>query len=133
MVCLKCKTDKDHEAFHRDKRRPSGRYTYCKVCVAATCAARRKARPAHDKDWQIQKRYGISLAQFNDMREKQKNVCLICGESCGSGKALSIDHNHATGKVRGLLCSACNLGVGNFRENPDHLRAAALYLEATNG
>ena len=61
------------------------------------------------------------------MRERQKNVCGICKTP---GKPLCVDHCHATGKVRGLLCRDCNLGLGNYKDNPVFTRAATAYLEA---
>jgi hypothetical protein len=64
------------------------------------------------------------------MLSEQSGVCKICGEPCPTYKhALAVDHNHTTGKVRGLLCNNCNNGLGRFRDNPQYLRAAADYLE----
>ena len=62
------------------------------------------------------------------MRERQGNVCGICKTP---GKPLCVDHCHATGKVRGLLCRDCNLGLGNYKDNPVFTRAATAYLEAS--
>ncbi len=61
------------------------------------------------------------------MRERQKNVCGICKTP---GKPLCVDHCHATGKVRGLLCRDCNLRLGNYKDNPVFTRPAPAYLEA---
>lgn len=72
-----------------------------------------------DKDrsnnWRIRRLYGISLADYNTMFEAQNGVCKICGtppDSNGKIKRLHIDHDHKTGKVRGLLCVTCNTGLG---------------------
>ncbi len=77
--------------------------------------------------------YGLTPEEVESMRVSQGGVCKTLG--CGSdgtdtkhGK-LCIDHCHATGKVRGLLCSRCNSGLGFFKDNPALLRAAADYLE----
>jgi uncharacterized Zn finger protein (UPF0148 family) len=61
------------------------------------------------------------------LENKQKGLCRICGETNGD-KALCIDHNHATNKVRALLCARCNAGIGMFRESRDLLSNAAEYL-----
>jgi hypothetical protein len=59
------------------------------------------------------------------MVSKQGGICAICRET----KIDRIDHDHKTGKVRGLLCHCCNAALGLFRDLPDRLRAAAEYLE----
>lgn len=62
---------------------------------------------------------------------QQDGACAICRspECGGPGKFFHVDHDHATGKVRGLLCCYCNFVVGHSRENPSNLRRAAEYLE----
>lgn len=62
------------------------------------------------------------------MKEEQADCCYICGTKT----KLVIDHNHNTKKVRKMLCSSCNLGLGKFGEHPKLLRAAAAYCEAFN-
>lgn len=88
-------------------------------------------------DIHLRKAYGISLDTYNSLLEAQNGVCAICNcpeTSIRKGKvcALAVDHDHKMGKVRGLLCSKCNVGLGYFDDNPDRLRAAALYLVNTN-
>ena len=93
--------------------------------------ARRRRRRAADPDHRDKRRaqsHGLSLQDYRAMRERQKNVCGICKTP---GKPLCIDHCHATGKVRGLLCRNCNLGLGNYKDNPVFTRAATAYLEAS--
>ena len=92
--------------------------------------ARRRQRRAADPDHRDKCRaqsHGLSLQDYRAMRERQKNVCGICKTP---GKPLCVDHCHATGKVRGLLCRDCNLGLGNYKDNPVFTRAATAYLEA---
>ena len=74
--------------------------------------------------------HGLTPEDFNTMLIKQKNVCKICNTFSG-GKILSVDHDHKTGRVRGLLCSSCNLAIGLMKDSPKLLRQAAKYLEDT--
>ena len=71
------------------------------------------------------KTYGLTEADYEDMVEEQDGVCLIC--SCTEDR-LVVDHDHETGKVRGLLCRACNRGIGLLQDNPMILQKAADYL-----
>jgi hypothetical protein len=80
--------------------------------------ARRRRRRAADPDLRDKCRvqsYGLSLQDYRAMLERQGKVCGICKTP---GKPLCVDHCHATGKVRGLLCRDCNLGLGNYKDNP---------------
>ena len=93
--------------------------------------ARRRRRRAADPDLRDKCRvqsYGLSLQDYRAMLERQGKVCGICKTP---GKPLCGDHCHATGKVRGLLCRDCNLGLGNYKDNPVFTRAATAYLEAS--
>lgn len=72
------------------------------------------------------KEYGISPTQFTNMLEEQGFACLICGDS--SISILSLDHDHQTQGVRGLLCNNCNCGLGSFKDSIIFLARAAAYL-----
>jgi len=72
-------------------------------------------------------RYGLPVTDLTALIEKQKGLCHICGETNGD-RALCIDHNHTTNKVRALLCARCNAGIGMFRESRDLLFKASEYL-----
>ena len=74
--------------------------------------------------------YGISPEWYEIKIVEQKNKCAICGseDPHSPWKIFAIDHCHATGKVRGLLCHKCNTGLGQFRDNPQLLTKAADYL-----
>lgn len=79
-------------------------------------------------------RYGLSLSEYEAMLVRQNGVCAICRKperETRNGKTveLCIDHDHETGRVRGLLCRRCNAGQGNFNDDPALLRAAADYIE----
>jgi len=75
------------------------------------------------------KRHNISLSLYESLLEIHKGCCGICGNPCPTKRSLAVDHDHATGTVRGLLCQRCNHGIGLFHDNPDRLRKAADYLE----
>lgn len=70
----------------------------------------------------------LTLAGYKRMYASQDGACAIC-EAKREPMGLVIDHNHATGKVRGLLCNACNIGIGHLKDSPDVLEAALQYLE----
>ena len=76
-----------------------------------------------------QRLYGLSTEAYQEMLASQGGVCALCGGTPGA-RALGVDHDHATGRIRGLLCSPCNTGIGNLRDDPDLLRKAIAYLEA---
>lgn len=77
--------------------------------------------------------YGISIEQFEKMLEMQGGVCAICHRPetqilYGKVRLLSVDHDHITGAVRGLLCSECNRGIGQLGDDPLRVESAARYL-----
>ncbi len=74
------------------------------------------------------KRYGITMDQYNTLLYQQDGVCAICGRPCRINKNLSVDHDHRTNEVRGLLCDDCNNGLERFKDDPDLLRKAIEYL-----
>lgn len=76
----------------------------------------------------IRKRYGITIEDRERIRRKQGGKCAICRRVSGNG-GLVVDHDHKTGKVRGLLCNHCNLTLGKFEDNPAWFRKLAEYLE----
>jgi len=69
-------------------------------------------------DRQIRTKYGITAAQYDEMFKAQGGVCYFCGASTGQ-RRLNIDHDHKTGRVRGLLCTTCNVGLDWFERNRD--------------
>lgn len=87
------------------------------------------------KNTQLNKQFGITLDEYDAMLKKQNFVCAICGEkeTAINSKTkktvdLSVDHCHETGKIRGLLCSKCNTGLGLFKDSKDLLQKAIDYL-----
>ena len=74
-------------------------------------------------------RHKMTISEYDLLFAKQKGRCAICGRS-QEGLRLAVDHSHQTGERRGLLCRACNLGLGNFRDDPSALRSAIRYLSS---
>lgn len=72
----------------------------------------------------------ISLEDYNRIFDAQNGCCAICGRHQSElDKRLSVDHDHETGEVRGLLCHGCNLGLGYFKDSPTRLSNASAYLQ----
>lgn len=111
-TCSKCKQDLPFDAFRKDPRYRNDRASYCRTCAKAY----RRARE-----------YGLSGDRFREMLEGQGYRCAVCEESIT--ESAHVDHDHATGRVRGLLCPPCNQGVGFLGDSPERLRSAAAYLE----
>jgi len=74
------------------------------------------------------KQYGLSLEEYNTLLENQNNQCCICGNVAKENKYLAVDHDHITGRVRGLLCETCNVGLGSLKDSVEILYAAIEYL-----
>lgn len=74
-------------------------------------------------------RYGITPEIYDDLLVKQDGVCAICRKTCSSGMRLAVDHEHGSGKVRGLLCGQCNTGLGKFRDSVEVLTRASEYIQ----
>lgn len=95
----------------------------------ARIQARKYARRVH-----LKKRYGISEKDYNGRLAEQNDVCGICyrpesRKVSGTIAKLSVDHDHKTGRLRGLLCSECNAGLGKFGDDPELIRKALAWVE----
>ncbi len=77
---------------------------------------------------QLLDQYNLTEDQFNKMIISQNNLCAICNNPQTGNRLLAVDHCHKTGKVRGLLCTKCNNGIGNFNDNIEILNKAIHYL-----
>jgi len=120
--CRKCSQIKRQDEFHFNSGSKDGLGSWCRHC------AKGKGRQI-----QLQQRYNLTVKQYELILESQNNVCTICGKleiiKCGVRvKRLAVDHNHTTGKVRGLLCSTCNLLVAHVENNPKILKEIPRYL-----
>jgi transcription elongation factor Elf1 len=157
-VCTVCGEEKALSDFHKMTTGRGGLMPRCKVCNYAKARAWQLANPdrvrAQNKAWKdahreqvreaernrrrerpydpaaararAQRRsYGITPDVYEEMYADQMGECLICGRY---HDVLCIDHCHATGKIRGLLCRSCNSGIGQLGDDPDRIRKALDYL-----
>ena len=88
----------------------------------------RQAHPEYGQRERLMRKFGITLEQYNQMLAEQGGTCAICHAVPGL-RRLAVDHDHATGTIRGLLCSECNKALGLLEDDPALLRQAADYLE----
>jgi len=119
LTCTRCKVEKPAtaEAFPLHNKKKNGLDSWCRTCRATY--RNENCRGKH--------RGAISDAALINLKATVTQ-CVICGDS---GK-LVVDHDHHTGKVRGMLCNHCNRGLGHFRDDPTLLEFAAQYLYASS-
>lgn len=91
-------------------------------------------RGQHGRKYSLKSLYGLTLSDFDRMVEEQNGLCAICETNAPGGKgAWHVDHDHASGLIRGLLCHSCNLMLGHARDNTAFLSSAISYLEKSHG
>lgn len=134
-ICTRCKVSKSITLFSR-KRGTSVRHTVCKQCKAKIYQRNRyktteriydDTKKLQLKQSYLKRKYNLTLQEYDEIFISRNNSCDICGSNV-SGRNAHIDHSHSTGKVRGLLCSCCNTGLGQFKDNPISLQNAITYL-----
>lgn len=79
--------------------------------------------------WRLRSQFNLSVDEYNNMLKNQQYSCAICETTEPTGYGWHVDHCHKSGKVRGILCSKCNQGLGLFSDNTKHLNKAINYLE----
>lgn len=128
--CKRCGEEKPAAEF-------ADRYSrhVCKVCYSDAGNAWQRDHPEeaarHKRNHHLLMKFGITADEADALLAEQGGVCPICREEISDARGYEphIDHDHETGQVRGILCFLCNAGLGQFRDNPDRLRAAIVYLE----
>jgi hypothetical protein len=96
-----------------------------------------KRNPDYWREYSLRKRFGLTTEEYNILLERQNGTCAICRavevdrSKFGKSKNLCVDHCHATGRIRGLLCRKCNGALGGMQDSPELLRRAIHYLEGT--
>jgi hypothetical protein len=120
-VCNNCKQEVDLSLFYVvQKRNKPVVWHWCKPC----CSAKRPKE--YQRNWELQKKYGISLEEYEENCKTRGNKCDICEVAV---KTLHVDHDHATGKVRGYLCGSCNRALGLFKDSHTVISKASKYLK----
>ena len=126
-TCCRCRKSLSIAMFYRDRTHKDGLKSACKVCQPPV-----KFTSSQHRIHSWTKRYGITQKEYNTMLNNQQGKCAICKRDASEfNRKLSIDHDHTTGNIRGLLCMQCNLILGNARDNIDVLKNSILYLEKT--
>lgn len=143
MKCCRCKNDKPETEFYPHKTNMRGYQWECKLCRAKMQREYQKRRKEHVRVYakeyyrthpeqhrrysrkKLLQKYGLTLERYNEMLEAQKGGCAICKIPI---KKPDIDHDHKTGRTRGLLCNRCNLMLGVI-ENKRFHKNAEVYLE----
>ena len=120
--CSKCYEWKAPPEFNKSKNQRSGLSYACRPCMREDT-----------RKYNLPAKYGISAAKFAEMLLAQGGKCACCGihfEFDGAkNKRPCVDHNHATGEVRSLLCGRCNLAAGNVLDSSARAMQLARYLE----
>jgi hypothetical protein len=143
-VCSICKEPKELSQFGSDKSSKDGKNHRCKPCyntymLNAHHTTRRDANNARARKWHhshktkakdtaLRRKFSIGIDEYNKLAAEQNNLCAIC-KNPNTLRMLVVDHNHATDKIRGLLCDHCNKGLGFFKDNTDLLTEAINYIK----
>lgn len=128
--CNSCKTERPLDSFGSDKSRKDGKSIYCLQCRAELARTARYAKPERGRSYSRYRRYGITKEEYDRLNAEQGGLCAICGTDTPgrNHSTLYIDHDHTTGKVRGLLCCDCNLLLGYAKDNIQIMETAIKYL-----
>ncbi len=143
-MCSKCREVLPAGCFNKGPSTPDGLQRMCRSCYKIYDKERRLKKlvedPDYDIDSSLRHRHGINLKTYYEMERQQGSKCAICATTdAGTLKSahkskgrFCVDHNHGTGKIRGLLCSNCNLGIGFLGDTLEGVEAAAAYLRKYN-
>jgi Autographiviridae endonuclease VII len=144
--CTACRIEKPLNEFYPVKKRKGAPMSECKPCtlernrrwrvenkeqLQAANTARYHANRDAVRAYHLKRHYGISREEYEVMQRNQDYRCAICEGVQPKLFDLSVDHDHETGRVRGLLCNQCNRSLGLLKDDPKLLRKAASYLEAS--
>lgn len=142
--CKKCGIDQPASEY-APTQKPKKRKSTCRTCFNKRVAARKAKNPDHKKNYadsyrksRLKVEFGITVEDYDRMFDEQKGLCAICEQPetrtrHGVLTRLAIDHDHETYGVRGLLCAACNAGLGLFQDRQAVLQKAIDYLDNRKG
>jgi Recombination endonuclease VII len=146
--CCKCKVTKPIAGFGFNRSSADGLAGECRACRRDTHAdyfsdpanvekmrrwheKYRADNPGMKRIQALKARYGLTVERYDGMYQKQEGRCAICGTHASElRKGLVVDHDHATGVVRALLCYSCNFAVGHLKDSPALARKTADYLQS---
>jgi hypothetical protein len=133
-MCSACRAELPLSGFDRNRAMRDGLNNQCRTCARASRDRIIAKDPAkwreYQKAWNRKHRYGLSVEEYAALAAVAGGKCQVCGQPPKAPfKTLDVDHDHVTGKVRGLLCRPCNTAVGVTNEDPGILRALADYIE----
>lgn len=136
-TCIKCRKERPEEDFYLHRKTGSWRIGKCKDCTVAESVQWRRDNPERAnrtrRMGELKRKYGITSEEYENLEKAQNGVCAICGKpqnvKYGRSPFLCVDHDHTTGKIRGLLCYPCNLVVGNCLEDSRILEKTMIYLK----
>jgi hypothetical protein len=128
-LCPRCKESKPLKAFPRNRRRPTGHHSACRICHSKTETKRYHANKPRISAARRHRRHGVSPETFDFLMRTQDERCANCGTSFSAHpNSPCVDHDAETGKVRGLLCNRCNLRIGMAHHSIDVLTHDIIYL-----
>jgi hypothetical protein len=127
MACTKCRTVKPLGEFYRDRNRKKGYHPWCRECHSPGRQRRPDRTPAQRVRNRTVGRYGLTIEQYEEMWAQQGERCAGCGAAETKGRNWHIDHDHVTGRVRGILCHGCNLALGHMDDDAERLARLTAY------
>ena len=141
--CSGCQLRKPRSAFGKCKSEADGLQSYCRDCANVRAMAHFSALNPEKKYHRgrksnLKRNYGLTIEAYEAILCAQGNKCAICRMDLSESGTLKdrnsqVDHDHATGRVRGILCRTCNVGIGHLKENVGILEAAIVYLKRASG
>ena len=123
--CPDCRRWKPSEEFPRNRSATTGRGTYCKPCFNQRARTSREKHHGTIRQFWLDRRYGVFEVEIEAILEEQGHKCAICG----TANPTHVDHDHATGAIRGVLCFACNRALGFFQDDMETISRAIDYVE----
>jgi hypothetical protein len=123
--CPDCGEWKPNDQFPRNRSTKDGRGAYCKPCHNVRGRESKQRLYGGTRHYHLKRRYGMGARDVDALIESQGGRCPLCGRPAPN----HVDHDHTTGRVRGVLCFNCNGGLGQFGDDIDRLAAAIAYLD----
>ena len=134
----KCGQAKRYSEFFKSNQ-GDGYYSYCKQCSKdhnREFYRKNPKSPEEQKKGSLRRAYNLTVEEYRAMFASQNGLCASCGNPetkidhrTGNVKELAVDHDHATGKIRALLCNACNVALGLLQDDPERIEQLFRYIQ----